>query len=93
MRAVASGSWRGQRPSLEGYPRGKAAHAPLGRRSRGLGLGLPSLFDRATLERLVSEHESGEIDHADRLWLLLNLELWQRVFLDGHEAKELSACA
>jgi len=22
-------------------------------------------------------------DHGARLWLLMNLELWQRVFLDG----------
>ena len=25
-------------------------------------------------------------DHGDRLWLLVNLEIWQRVFLDGEDA-------
>ena len=24
-------------------------------------------------------------DHADRLWLLMNLELWQRIFIDGDD--------
>jgi hypothetical protein len=28
------------------------------------------------------EHRSGVIDHSDRLWRLLNLELWHRVFID-----------
>jgi hypothetical protein len=38
---LASGSWRRQRPSLEGYSRGTAWHARVGRRPRGLML--PSL--------------------------------------------------
>ncbi len=37
------------------------------------------------LERLVGEHEAGTANHADRLWLLLNLEIWQRIFLDGED--------
>jgi asparagine synthase (glutamine-hydrolysing) len=32
---------------------------------------------------LVAAHESGRADHASRLWLLINLEIWQRLFLDG----------
>jgi len=48
------------------------------------------LFDPSVLERLVAEHETGAANHADRLWLLLNLELWQRVFLDGEEAREIA---
>ena len=51
------------------------------------------LFDRSALERLVAEHESGAVNHADRLWLLLNLELWQRVYLDGEEPEALPASA
>jgi asparagine synthase (glutamine-hydrolysing) len=47
------------------------------------------LFEPAELERLVGEHESGVANHADRLWLLLNLELWQRIFLDGEEPSEV----
>jgi asparagine synthase (glutamine-hydrolysing) len=43
------------------------------------------MFVREPLERLVSEHETGTVNHADRLWLLLNLEIWQRIFLDGED--------
>ena len=37
------------------------------------------------LKQVVDEHEAGVANNADRLWCLLNLELWQRVFLDGEE--------
>jgi asparagine synthase (glutamine-hydrolysing) len=47
------------------------------------------LFEPAELERLVGEHERAVADHTDRLWLLLNLELWQRIFLDGEEPSEV----
>jgi asparagine synthase (glutamine-hydrolysing) len=43
------------------------------------------MFAREPLERLVREHEAGIANHADRLWLLLNLEIWQRIFLDGED--------
>ena len=43
------------------------------------------MFAREPLERLVAEHEAGSANHADRLWLLLNLEIWQRIFLDGED--------
>jgi len=49
------------------------------------------LFHAGVLERLVAEHESGAANHADRLWCLLNLELWQRIFLDGEEPADLAA--
>jgi asparagine synthase (glutamine-hydrolysing) len=41
------------------------------------------LFDPVVVERFVVEHTTGAADHANRLWMLLNLELWQREFLDG----------
>jgi asparagine synthase (glutamine-hydrolysing) len=44
-----------------------------------------ALFEPQVLERLVGEHEAGTANHADRLWLLLNLEMWQRIFLDGED--------
>ncbi len=37
-------------------------------------------FKRKRIEELVAEHVSGRIDHGYRLWTLLNLELWHRVF-------------
>ena len=40
------------------------------------------LFDRAALRQLVAEHAAGTTN-GDRLWLLINLEIWQRIFHDG----------
>jgi asparagine synthase (glutamine-hydrolysing) len=46
------------------------------------------LFQRAAVERLWTEHQSGRKDHRHRLWTLLMLELWFRQFADAarHEA-------
>jgi asparagine synthase (glutamine-hydrolysing) len=48
------------------------------------------LFRREALERLVAEHQAGA-NHGQRLWLLANLELWQRIFLDGQDPSSLAA--
>jgi len=41
------------------------------------------LFRRKAIQRIFDEHRAGHRDHGSRIWRLLNLELWQRVFLDG----------
>ncbi len=43
------------------------------------------IFDPRTLRRIADEHRAGVGGHGDRLWLLVNLELWQRIFLDGED--------
>jgi asparagine synthase (glutamine-hydrolysing) len=40
-------------------------------------------FRRAAVEKLFREHRAQYRDHYDRLWRLLNLELWHRVCLEG----------
>ena len=40
------------------------------------------LFEPTYLARLASEHDAG-INHAERLWALINFEIWARVYLDG----------
>lgn len=52
----------------------------LGRRALRRGL-----FQPAMLKRLAEEHRRGMHAHGDRLWLLINLEIWQRIFLDGED--------
>ena len=42
-----------------------------------------NLFKRSAIERLFAEHTAGRIDHYDRIWRLLNLELWHRVCVEG----------
>ena len=41
------------------------------------------LFRPEAIQRIFAEHRAGYRDHGNRIWRLLNLELWQRVFLDG----------
>lgn len=40
------------------------------------------LFRPERVQRLFVQHRAREHDHSDRIWRLLNLELWHRVFLD-----------
>ena len=50
-----------------------------------------NLFKPETVRRLVDEHVTGTRSHADRLWLLVNLELWLRMAIDGEEPEPLEA--
>jgi asparagine synthase (glutamine-hydrolysing) len=47
------------------------------------------LFDPGTVRRIVDEHVSGIRPHTDRLWLLVNLEMWQRIAIDGEMPQPL----
>jgi asparagine synthase (glutamine-hydrolysing) len=42
------------------------------------------LFNADAVRRFVSGHLAGE-NHTERLWALLTLEIWQRIFLDGED--------
>jgi asparagine synthase (glutamine-hydrolysing) len=44
------------------------------------------IFDRAEVERLVAEHMARAANHTERLWSLVNFEMWMRRFVDGEEA-------
>lgn len=41
------------------------------------------LFRPDAISRIFAEHRARHRDHGNRIWRLLNLELWQRVCLDG----------
>ncbi len=41
------------------------------------------LFRGEMIKRLFAEHRAGARDHGNRIWRLLNLELWLRVCVDG----------
>jgi len=65
---------------LRGEFHGVVDDLVLGPRARARGF-----FDPQALSRLAAEHRAGAAEHGDRLWLLLNLELWQRIFIDGED--------
>lgn len=40
------------------------------------------MFDATALRRLLDEHSSGRVNHRNRIWALLMLELWFRTYVD-----------
>ena len=47
------------------------------------------VFDRGFMRELLEEHLGGHTDHNFRLWLLLNLELWHRLYFEGATVESL----
>jgi len=41
------------------------------------------LFQVEALHQIFAEHRNKHRDHTDRIWRLMNLEMWHRVFVDG----------
>jgi len=71
---VPVGSW------FRGAWRGMVTDLVLGERARER-----DIFDPGMVRRLVDEHLLGRADHTERLWSLVNVELWLRRFVDGEE--------
>jgi asparagine synthase (glutamine-hydrolysing) len=46
------------------------------------------IFNADFVRRLVKRHQSGAENHDERLWALVNFEIWQRQFFDGEAARE-----
>jgi len=44
---------------------------------------------RRTIDLLLQAHLSGRADHGNRLWLLINAELWYRMMIAGHDRESL----
>ena len=53
----------------------------LGERAMARGI-----FNEPFVRNLVAEHNAGE-NHDERLWSLVNFEIWQRQFIDGEDTK------
>jgi len=47
------------------------------------------IFRPAAVQELVHSHVSGRENHAQRLWSLINLEIWQRIHLDGEAVEHI----
>ena len=46
------------------------------------------IFDAKVVRKLVAEHRAGAGNHSERLWALLNFEMWLRRFVDGEERSD-----
>ena len=75
---VPVGSW------LRGPYRSMLDEYVLGERALARGL-----FAADGLRALVGSHVRGEQNHSERLWSLVNLEVWQRIFLDGESPADI----
>ncbi len=42
------------------------------------------------ISAMADRHMRGEQKHDERLWALVNLEIWQRIFLDGEPVESIS---
>jgi asparagine synthase (glutamine-hydrolysing) len=49
------------------------------------------ILNGASIATLVKEHTARRVDHGNRLWLLINAELWYRMMIRGESKADLSA--
>lgn len=47
------------------------------------------IFNKGFIDKLVTEHISGRSDHNYRLWMLINLEFWFRMYIDEMPLNEV----
>ena len=47
------------------------------------------IFRKKQVNRLLHEHRNNRIDHHVRLWMLLNLEIWHRLYIEEQERKSV----
>jgi asparagine synthase (glutamine-hydrolysing) len=48
------------------------------------------VFRQPKIDQLLHEHLTGKSDHGNRLWLLLNSEVWYRMFIEGIDVEKLT---
>jgi len=51
------------------------------------------LFEPSYVRALVQEHAASFRDHSERLWALVNVEIWHRIFIDGESPDEVGVGA
>ena len=78
---------------ISGSPRPMAARRlPVrGRRVRRSDSGRrrAAISMTSALQQLADEHRPGRARHGDRLWLLINLEIWHRIFCEGEQPADV----
>jgi asparagine synthase (glutamine-hydrolysing) len=54
---------------------------------------LAAYLNLPVVERLLEGNRSGAIDATDRIWRLLNLQLWGEMFITGRRARDWESSA
>jgi asparagine synthase (glutamine-hydrolysing) len=72
------------------YIMGPAFSAMFGRYLTDSRLVALGFLEQSAIDALLQEHLSRGADHANRLWLLLNAEIWYRMKIEGQDTEELS---
>ncbi len=54
-------------------------------------LAADGLLRQTSIDRMLAAQTAGGADHGHRLWLLLNSEVWYRLFIQGHSIDGLDA--
>jgi asparagine synthase (glutamine-hydrolysing) len=49
------------------------------------------VFRPEPIARIMREHMAGRVDHSYRLWLLLNLEIWHELYIEGRSVAAVTA--
>jgi asparagine synthase (glutamine-hydrolysing) len=71
---------------FRGAFRGIVDEYVLSERARARGL-----FEPEYVRQLVERHCSGGENHSERLWSLVNFEIWHRLFFEGEASTEMAA--
>lgn len=48
------------------------------------------IFNREHIDTMFGEHVSGKVDHNYRLWMLINFELWYRMYFEGASIEDIN---
>ncbi len=48
------------------------------------------LFERTYVRSMIEDHIAGRRDHNYRIWILLNLEIWHRLFIEGTPREDVT---
>ena len=58
---------------------------------KGSSLADDGLLQQPVIDKMRAEHQAGAADHGHRLWLLLNSEVWYRMFIKNESAADLTS--
>ena len=48
------------------------------------------LFDKEQVKLLIEEHRSNRVDNHVRLWMLLNMEVWHKLYIEQEDTASVA---